>query len=933
MLYQLSYSRKSRPEFYRENLGCQAHSCDFCIESRQLGYTAATPQPDPPVTTTQERTPGSHPSPNDAIEISIIVPTLNEGGNIGRLIDTLYVHPQLAGKIELLVADDGSSDSTAEEVKARARRWPVRLLERPNQTPDLTASVLAAAHEARGRWCVVMDADGSHPVAAIPHLLEAVQGGRADVAVGSRHVAGGEIADWPRWRRLVSRAAALVAWPYTRVSDPMSGFFATSTARLASLEPLVAGYKVLLEVLVRTGPEPRVQEVPIRFNDRGHGSSKMNLRVQWLFLRRLAALGGARLTLSNLSRFSLVGLSGVLVDLATFWLLRGAGASLASAHFAGFLLATISNFALNRRFSFTHEMAGDQPALQRYFAFLVVALLALALRGGVLAVLTEGSGLHGTWAILPAVAVTAAVNYFGSIFYVFPARRAEQNIEIRWRLAALALIALSLALRWLYLGQAELIFDEMYYWVYTQHPALSYLDHPPLTAWLIAAGTALFGDTALGVRAATLLLGPLALLFGYLYCRDLSDKTRGLIGAMLVATVPAWMATGLLMTTDAALVTAWLAALYFMQRALLRGEQRAWIGAGVAIGLGALSKYSMVFLVPGIALLMLTHRPARDALRSPHAWTGAAIALLLFAPVLVWNHANDWASFVFQSTRRVAEQPEFSSHLLPLQTLIALGPLAGLALVWLLLTRGRRLGVARPERHFMLAMTISPLLVLLLFGAITAIKFHWIVPAWLAMLPLLATSLNPPATARPDRFLRLLQRAWKPLLPLSLAAAGLGLHYVSLGLPGIGWQPNRLGYMGWPELAAEVYRLETRIEDESGRRPIVAGMAKWGISAALSFHDFDGRRDNITARNLVGMSGSQWELWFDPKTDPDRPVLLVSHESKLIDEEWLEQALIGLGPLQTQTVSRNGMPIQVLYYRIGAGFRPEMLRYPGHIPE
>lgn len=869
----------------------------------------------------------------DSVEVSIIIPTLNEGGNIGRLIDALHRQPELSGRIEILVADDGSSDSTAAEVAERGQHGPVRLLQRPGQPADLTASVLAAARQAQGRWCVVMDADGSHPVEAVPRLLQAVQEDNIDIAVGSRHIAGGEIADWPRWRRLVSRAAALIAWPFTRVSDPMSGFFATSTARLASLEPLVAGYKVLLEVLVRTRPEARVAEIPIRFNDRGHGSSKMNLRVQWLFLRRLAALGGARLTLTNLSRFSLVGLSGVLVDLAAFWLLRGAGASLASAHFAGFLLATISNFALNRRFSFTHEMVEESPAVQRYFAFLIVALLALSIRGGVLAVLTEGFGLTGSWAILPAVAVTALINYIGSIFYVFPARNAEHNPEIRWRLAALALIAVSLVLRWLYLGHAELMFDEMYYWVYTQHPALSYLDHPPLTAWLIAAGTSLFGDSAFGVRSATLLLGPLALLFAYLYCRDLTDKTRGLIGAMLLATVPAWMATGMLMTTDAALVTAWLAALYFMQRALLHSEPRAWIYAGFAIGLGSLAKYSMVFLVPGIALLMLVHRPSRRALRSPHAWAGALIAVLLFAPALIWNQAHHWASFAFQSSRRIAEQPEFTSHLLPLQTLIALAPLAGLALMWLLLTGGRRLAVARPERQFMLAMTLAPLLVLLAFGTRTAIKFHWIVPIWLAMLPLLASSLYPSENARPGRLLQALQRVWKPVLPLSLAIAGLGLHYVSLGLPGIGWQPNRLGYMGWPELAGEVHCLENEIETETGRRPVIAGMAKWGISAALSFHDVDGRRDNITARNLVGMSGSQWELWFDPETDPTRPVLLVSHESKLIDEEWLERALIGLGPLQSRVVTRNGMPIQVLYYRIGEGFRPEMLRYPGHIPD
>jgi len=882
----------------------------------------------PPAVRTADTGAPSGPAP----EVSIIVPTLNEGGNIGRLIDGLLAQPALDGRLEILVADDGSTDSTVADVRVRSEHAPVRLVVRPGQPPDLTASVLNAAREARGHWCVVMDADGSHPIEAVARLMEPLRCDQADVVIGSRHVAGGQISDWPRWRRFVSRAAALVAWPFTRVRDPMSGFFATTTERLASLPPLVAGYKVLLEVLVRTRPEPRVLEVPIRFNDRDQGASKMNTRVQWLFLRRLAALGGARMTLGNLSRFSLVGLSGVAVDLIVFWLLRDAGAGLASAHFGAFLVATVSNFLLNYRWSFAREFRPDRGPLRRYGAFLVVALLALALRGGVLAVLTQQFGIGGAWAIIPAVALTALVNYLGSIFYVFPARDADLNPEIRWRMAALALIAVSLALRWLFLGHAELIFDEMYYWVYTLHPALSYLDHPPLTSWLIAAGTALLGDTALGVRAATLLLGPLALVFAYFYCRDMQDKTRGLIGAMLIATVPAWLASGFLMTTDAAMVVAWLAALYFLRRALLDGQATAWLGVGAALGLGALSKYTILFLVPGILLFMALHRPARPALGRWQLWAGAALSLLLFSPVLLWNHANDWASFAFQSTRRIDEQPQFTAHLIPLQTLVALLPLAGVAALYLLGPAGRRLSRTRADHRFMLSLTLAPLAVIAAFGIMTEVKLHWLVPVWLALLPLIAATVFAPTHARTNRFERGLARAWKPALPLSLAACGMLMHYVSLGLPGVQWQPNRLGYMGWPELAAEVHRLEQEIEQTTGRRPLIAGMAKWGIPAALTFHDVDGRVDNITARNLVGMSGSQWELWFDLDTDPSRPVLLVSHEPKLIDEEWLERALIGLGPLRTVEVMRDGMPIQVLHYRIGEGFRPDMLRYPGHIP-
>ncbi|MDT8450417.1 MAG: glycosyltransferase family 39 protein [Wenzhouxiangellaceae bacterium] len=864
--------------------------------------------------------------------VSVIVPTLNEAGNIGPLIDSLLGADRPAGLCEILVVDDGSTDGTVSEIEACGAGRPVRAIRR-NGPADLTASVLDGACSARGEFCVIMDADGSHPAEAVHRLLEPLRQGRADVVVGSRHVAGGGIRDWPRWRRLLSRAAALLAWPFTRVRDPMSGFFATRTDRLAQLEPVRAGYKVLLELLVRTRPEPRVVEVPFVFNDRGAGNSKMTWRTQWLFMRRLAALGGARVTLGNLSRFSLVGLSGVGVDLSVFWLLQSLDAGLATAHFTAFLAATLSNFALNYRWSFARQFDPAGNPARRYAAFLIVALLAFTIRGGVLAVLSQGLGIAPSWAILPAVAMTAAVNYLGSVFYVFPARGRDVNPEIRWHMASLALIAAALLLRWLYLGRAELIFDEMYYWVYTQHPALSYLDHPPLTAWLIAAGTRVFGENAFGVRAATLVLGPLAIVFGYLYARDIFDKTRGLIAAMLVAVVPAWFGSGFLMTPDAIVVPAWLAALYFLHRALIEERAAAWLGVAVSIGIGALGKYTIAFLVPAIVFFMLAHPPSRKWLLRPEPWLGAAVTLLTIAPVLAWNAAHDWASFAFQSTRRLEQDPEFTAFLLPLQTVVALAPLAGIAALCLLGPVRRSLCGDDVRRRFMLTMTLTPIGIFLLFGLGTEIKHHWLVPAWLGLLPLIAATVRPPDGVGGSRLLRVLQRLWKPLLPLSLIALGLALHYISLGLPGIPWQPNRLGYMGWPEIAREVHRLERELEAETGRRPIIAGMAKWNIPAALSFHDVDGRRGNITGRNLVGMSGSQWEMWFDPATDPGRPVLLVSHERKLIDEAWLEDAVAGLGPLRQIPVYRNGMVIQRLFYRIGDGFHPEQLRYPGHTPE
>ena len=882
-----------------------------------------------------DRTESTLPMPeNAALELSVIVPTWNEAETIETLLSSLLEQRDLPRSMEIVVVDDASDDGTQQRVLDYGDPR-VRLVEHAGPR-DLTASVLAGARAARGAWSVVMDADGSHPADRVAALLGPLRDEQAEVVVGSRHVAGGGIDNWPAIRRLVSRGAALLAWPFTSVRDPMSGFFATRTAHLAALEPAACGYKVLLELLVRSDERLRVAEVPFTFHDRAAGESKLSMRVQWLFLRRLAAFGGARLSGGNLTRFGLVGLSGVAVDLLVFWLLTMAGAGLATAHCSSFLVATVSNFVLNAAWSFRGEYRSDQRPALRYLRFLGVALLALAMRGGVLAMLVQGLGLSPALAIAPAVALTAGINYLGSIFYVFPARgeAAIHKAALRWRMAALGLIAASLLLRLLYVGRVDLIPDEMYYWVYTLHPALSYLDHPPLTAWLIAAGTFVAGDTVLGVRLPLLVLVPLSLWLAYRYGRALGDKTTGLLAAMLVATVPAWMATGFLMTTDAALTTAWLGALVALRAVLLDGRERAWWWVGAAMGLGALAKYTMVFLVPGILLFMLLHRPARRQLRSPHLWGAVGLAWLLVAPVLVWNARNGWASFAFQSTRRVAEDPAFSAHLPLVHTLIMLAPLAGLvALLLLAWPRLRRWAAPDPlARRFMVSLALGPLAVFVAFGALTPTKFHWIVPVWLSLLPMLASTIHAPARTSSPVPAAALRAAWPPVLLASLILVGAGMHYVALGLPGVPWQEHRLGYLGWPEIAAEVGELERELEERTGRRPVVAGLAKWGIAAALSFHDVDGRRDNITARNLIGMGGSQWERWFDRDTDPTRPVLLVSHETKVITKPWLEDALIGLGPLQTRSVERNGKTIQQMYWRVAEGFRPEQLRYPGQDP-
>ena len=213
--------------------------------------------------------------------ISVVVPTLNEVENVEPLLRRIAEVAPSCG--EILVVDDGSTDGTRERVRSLADTHPVRLIERDHPTLGLSGAVIAGARAAQHEWLVVMDADLSHPPSEIENLAAPLRNGTADMVIGSRYVAGGTTPGWPLYRRMMSRAAAGMAYPLTGVHDSMCGFFAIRRSTLLELAPAATGFKIAFEAIVRGGRGMRVLEVPIAFRDRARGASKMNLRVALVF--------------------------------------------------------------------------------------------------------------------------------------------------------------------------------------------------------------------------------------------------------------------------------------------------------------------------------------------------------------------------------------------------------------------------------------------------------------------------------------------------------------------------------------------------------------------------------------------------------------------------------------------------------------------------
>ena len=288
--------------------------------------------------------------------------------------------------IDLVIVDDDSRDGSVEFVESLAEPW-VQIIVR-TEGRGLSQAVLAGLRRARGEVLVCMDADLSHPPEALTHMLHKLHWGR-DFVLGSRYVDGGSTShDWGFLRWINSRAATLLALPLTTVRDPMSGFFALRRSTFeAGRDFNPVGYKIGLELLVKCGCE-RVVEVPIHFEQREYGESKLTLTQQLLYLQHLRRLYIYRWALwSQLTHFLAVGALGTAVNLGLLTLALTLGIPTQISVAIAITLSIGFNFVLNRRFSFSG--AHHQPWLRQFLTYLgassVAALINYAVTLWVLA--------------------------------------------------------------------------------------------------------------------------------------------------------------------------------------------------------------------------------------------------------------------------------------------------------------------------------------------------------------------------------------------------------------------------------------------------------------------------------------------------------------------------------------------------------------------
>lgn len=326
---------------------------------------------------------------------------------------------------EVVFVDDNSPDGTSVEVKQIARtNERVRCIRRVGRR-GLSSAVIEGALSSAADYIAVIDGDMQHDETRLKLMLASVQKG-ADIAVGSRHVDGGEAAGLASPLRVkLSETGIRIAQLVTRtpISDPMSGFFLLRRDLFEDLAGRLTGqgFKILLDLILAAPQRLQIAEIPYKFRPRAAGESKLDVLVLAQFLGLLVdkALHGV-VPLRFIS-FALVGVVGVAVNLAVLQIARSLGVDFGVGQTIGTIVAMVVNFQLNNQLTYRMQrLKGHKVWWGLVLFMLVCGLGAIANIGIATALYAENR--HGLWAGAAGAAVGVVWNYAVSATLVWRVR-------------------------------------------------------------------------------------------------------------------------------------------------------------------------------------------------------------------------------------------------------------------------------------------------------------------------------------------------------------------------------------------------------------------------------------------------------------------------------------------------------------------------------
>jgi dolichol-phosphate mannosyltransferase len=366
------------------------------------------------------------------LSLSVIIPTFNESQNILKMLESVGENLPAGHRAEIIIVDDNSPDGTGEIAEEYARQirkekklYSLEVIHRPNKM-GLSSAILKGIRSSTGSIVVVMDGDFSHPPMTIPRLIDELRDNHCDIVIASRYIRGGSVAGWPFGRRVMSKGATKIA-QYglgINIKDPMSGFFAFRRQIIENIEFDALGYKMLLEVLVKT-KGVKVKEIPYTFTNRKIGSSKLDASVAYDYFKavwRLYRYGksvrerenrASVRFLSKAGRFYSVGASGFAINYIVSFLFTNVLSNLWYIHatIIGILFSISSNFFLNKSWTFEDRDFSFKKTVTQYGLFAGFSAGGAVIQLAMVYLLVEAYHASYTLSLVLAVGCASVGNF------------------------------------------------------------------------------------------------------------------------------------------------------------------------------------------------------------------------------------------------------------------------------------------------------------------------------------------------------------------------------------------------------------------------------------------------------------------------------------------------------------------------------------------
>ncbi len=385
--------------------------------------------------------------------------------------------------------------------------------------------------------------------------------------------------------------------------------------------------------------------------------------------------------------------------------------------------------------------------------------------------------------------------------------------------------------------------QDAYYYLYSEHLALSYFDHPPMVAYMLKLSSAIFGQSVLTIKLTDFVISMLSFFSFYYLATFFLSKRGALYAAIFYGSTLLLTVLSMNTTPDVPLIFFWTIALIVLHKAIFQNKLHFWALSGVLMGLSFDSKYTGLFLLAGLFLFLLMSKNHRHLLFSKQMFVTLILFLITVAPIIYWNFDNDWISFAFQTTERVADEGQFA--LKPLLFLGTLGTqlfllipvlFCGMVFIYFKLARKaiKKRRLFDDPTNFLLAFSVPIIGFFFAVSLISWVKLNWMMPGYVAAIILISRYLS------------------KKML-YSQVVVSLVIHiilFIQVAFYIVEVKSDDT-WFGWEELAEEVGTLKEKNPDS-----FIFSKDGYKVSAVLNFY----LDEHVYSGNVVGEHGLQFSL-------------------------------------------------------------------------